>query len=500
MKRLLAVAAVMLAVFVAVFAVSRSATTAGLVPDGAVMLWASAIAAGDREMPIGRMVAAYPTVPFLATALLEFATPARTPIPVLLTGAVLALFAGGLLVSFRRTGMALAGAALAVLLIVLHPAMLRAAIAGPSEIIFAIFLFLLGRALFDLRARSGAPEVMAVALSLLGLTFSHPLGAAIACAAIPLFVVSIRPELLSNRPFNLLLALLFPTAFCVAAFCYMSWVFPGSGWTFLIAPAEGVATWAAAFSDLFGRGLSGWLAFDAGVAVVAALLLAAPIVPVAMVWIRRRRPLLSPALMIVAMTAAAAGIAVATGLFGDPAAAAVMPPILAAIVIVQIPPVRERLAVMLALLALGWFGGIAGLAISDPGGTVNVAVALAGRNVDIARVAAIDLGKATVGRDGILVDTLNAPAVVLGRGRARGLLSPSGEAFTLGILFSRIDSPFVAVPDPLIGTGAQDRLNKAFPQLYRHGAAGYHVIYDNAGWRLFERTTIASGQPAPAAY
>jgi hypothetical protein len=500
MKRLLSVAAVTLTVFVAVFAVSRSATTAGLVPDDAVTLWASAITAGDREMPIGRMLAAYPTIPFLATTLLEFVTPARTPTPVLLTAAVLALFAGALFASFRRMGMPQIGGPLMVFLIMLHPAVLRAAIAGPAEIIFAVFLFLLSRALFSLRARSGAPEVMAVALSLLGLTFSHPMGAAIACAAIPLFVLSIRPELFSNRPLNLVLALVFPTAFCVAAFSYMSWVFPGSGWTFLIAPAEGVATWAAAFSNLFGRGLTGWLALDAGIAVVVALLLAAPIVPVAMVWIWRRRPLLSPALTIVAMTAAAAGIAVSTGLFGDPAAVAVMPPILAAIVIIHVPPVRERLAFVLPLLVLGWFGGIAGLAAADPTGTVNVGVALAGRNVDLGRIAAVNLGNATVGHNGILVDTLNAPAVVLGRGRARGLLSPSDEAFTLGILFSRIDTPFVAVPDPLIGTGAQDRLNKAFPLLYRRGAAGYHLIYDNAGWRLFARTETALGQPMRTAY
>jgi hypothetical protein len=204
--------------------------------------------------------------------------------------------------------------------------------------------------------------------------------------------------------------------------------------------------------------------------------------------------------MIVAMTAAAAGIAVSTGLFGDPAAIAVMPPILAAIVIIHVPPVRERLAFVLPLLVLGWFGGVAGLAVADPTGTVNVGVALAGRTVELGRIAAVNLGNATLGHDGILVDTLNAPAVVLGRGRARGLLSPSDEAFTLGILFSRIDAPFVAVPDPLIGTGAQDRLNKAFPLLYRRGAAGYHLIYDNAGWRLFARTETALGQPTRTAY
>lgn len=487
MRRAMSVAVVMLVAAVAAFAVSKSATTIGLIPDDAVTLWANAIAAGDGQMPIGRILAAYPTIPFLTTALLEFVVPVGTPTPVLLTAGVLALLAGAMFVSFRRIGIPLIGASLMVFLIVLHPAVLRAAIAGPAEMIFTGFLFLLGGALFDLRARSAVPEVMAASLALLGLAFSHPMGAAIVCASIPLLVFSVRPELLSSWVHNLVLALLFPTAFCIAAFSYMSWVFPGSGWSFLIAPAEGLATWAAGFSDLFGRGVSGILPLDAGIAVVIALLLGAPIVPVAIASVRRRRPLVAPALVMIAMTVIAAAIAVLTGLFGDPAPVAVLPPILAAIVIIHIPLVRERLALVLPLLLVGWFGGIVGLAIVDPRGAMNVRSVLGGRTVDMERLAAINLGNATVGRDGILVDTFNAPAIVLGRGRARGLLAPSNEAFVLDVLFSRIDTPFVAVPDPQIGIGAQDRLNRAFPLLYRRGTAGYRLIYDQANWRLFAR-------------
>ena len=487
MKREISVAAVVLIAFAAVFAVTRSAGNAGLVPDDAVTLWANAIAAGDGQMPIGRIIAAYPTIPFLATSLMELLTPAGTPTPVLLTAGILAVLAGALQVRFRRLDLPPLGGPLMVLLIVLHPAILRAATAGPSEMIFTVFLFLLGGAMFELRVRSAAPQVMAVALSLLGLAFAHPMGAAVVCAAIPLLVFSVRPELLSSWTLNLLMTLAFPTLFCVAAFSYVSWVFPGSGWSFLIAPAEGVANWAAAFSDMFGTGLTGLPALDAGLAVVIALVLAAPLVPVAVSWIWRRRPLVAPALVIVAMTALAASLAVLTGLFGDPAAVAVMPPVLAAIVILHVPPVRQRLALVLPLLVAGWFGGLIGLAIVDPRGASNVRVAFKGRNVDTERLAAVSLGNATVGREGVLVDTYNAPAIVLGRGGARGLLSPSDETFGLSVLFSRIDTPFVAVPDPQIGIGAQDRLNKAFPLLYRRGAAGYRLIYDNANWRMFAR-------------
>jgi hypothetical protein len=485
--RTIPVALVMSAAFAAVFVLSRITATAGLISDDAVTLWAGAITAGDGEMPIGRVVAAYPTIPFLATTLLEFVTPLGTPTPVLLTAGVLALLAGVWLVSFRRVGFPLVAAAMAALLLAFHPAMLRAAIAGPADMILAAFLCLLGVALYDLRARSAAPEVMAVALALLGLAFSHPMGAALACAAIPLLIFAVRPEMLGGSASNLLIALIFPTVFCVGAFAYLSWVFPGHGWSFLMAPAEGLATWAVGFSQLFGRGLTGWLALDAAIAVAVALVLAAPLVPVAITWIYRRRPLVAPTLVIIAMTIAAAWLAVITGLFGDPAAIAVMPPILAAIMITRVPVVRERLASVLLLLVAGWIGGTIGLAIADPRGATNVLFALEGRGVDQERLAAINLGRATIGRDDVLVDTFNAPAIVLGRGRAHGLLIPSDEAFTLGVLFSRIDAPFVAVPDPQIGIGVQDRLNKAFPLLYRRGAPGYRLIYEKANWKLFAR-------------
>jgi hypothetical protein len=299
--------------------------------------------------------------------------------------------------------------------------------------------------------------------------------------------LAVRPELVASSAFNVVVALIFPTAFCVGAFAYMSWVFPGSGWSFLMAPSEGIATWAVAASKLFGRGLTGSPALDASLGVALALALGAPLVPVATAWVYRRRPLVAPAGVVVAMSLAAAWIAVATGLFGDPAALAVVPPILAAIVLTRVPLVRERLAVVLPLLVLGWLGGIVGLAMVDPRGAANIQAAIESRGVDQERVAAISLGGATAGRDGVLVDTFNAPAVVLGRGRARGLLSPNHEAFTLGVLFSRIDAPFVAVPDPQLGSGAQDRLNKAFPLLYRRGAPGYSLVYENASWRLFAR-------------
>jgi hypothetical protein len=62
----------------------------------------------------------------------------------------------------------------------------------------------------------------------------------------------------------------------------------------------------------------------------------------------------------------------------------------------------------------------------------------------------------------------------------------------MAMLFGRLATPFVAVPDPQSITGANDRLNKTFPALYRHGAPGYRVVYQNTTWRLF---SLSSNTP-----
>jgi hypothetical protein len=216
--------------------------------------------------------------------------------------------------------------------------------------------------------------------------------------------------------------------------------------------------------------------------------LGAPLAVVALGMVYRRRPLLTPALVFVATMITAGAITVATGLFGDPTAIAVAAPVLTAIVVARVPVVRERVWFFVFLLALGWFGGVASLAIIDPGTITRVTAMIEGRSGDTDRLDALAVGGAMIGHDGILADTDNAPAIVLGRGRASGLFDPSSEPFGLAQLFARLDAPFIAVPDPHSATGVNDRLNKVFPTLYRDGTPGYRIIYQNTTWRLFTRS------------
>jgi hypothetical protein len=492
MTRALAAAPIAALAFVLILTLAAVAVSRGLLSDDALRLWAGASTAADGQVPLGRIVAAYPTLPFLATTLVAWLAPADTPAPALVAAGLLGLFAAACFAAFRKAQLPKSTAAIATLLVTFHPALLRAVVAGPSDMFLAVFLLMFCRALYDLRARSGTSEVMSVGLALMALAFSHPLGAAFAFAAVPFLIFAVRPVLVAYSALNVVIALIFPTVFAIAAFSYVSWIFPGDGWTFFAAPTQSLSLWTAAVTRAVGDRLSGSLPLYAGLAMAVALLIGAPIAAVMLLYVRRRRPLVVPAEIFVGIAIAATALSVLTGFFGDPTALVIAAPVLAATTVIRIPVAHQRPGLTVALLLWGWFGGLASLVLVDPI-TINYLHGAQIRDGD-ERIDALTAGGAVAKDDGVLVDIGNAPAFVLGHGRVRGLLGPQSEPFTLAILFDRIDTPFVAVPDPQSGTGVNDRLDKAFPNLFREGVPGYRVIYQNNTWRLFARINAASAR------
>jgi hypothetical protein len=150
-------------------------------------------------------------------------------------------------------------------------------------------------ALYDLRARSGTSEVMAVGLALMALAFSHPMGAAFAFAAVPFLVFAVRPVLVASSAMNVVIALIFPTLFMrsLPSLCVVG--FSGRRLELLCrADAKPVAVDRGRGAALRQRPfrLSN---IDASLAMGAALAIGAPIAVVMLALVYRRRPLVVPA-------------------------------------------------------------------------------------------------------------------------------------------------------------------------------------------------------------
>src|SRR5580704_4193599 len=131
--RVLAVAPVGLATFVVILLLAAFAVRLGLVADDTLRLWAGASTAADGEVPIGRIVAAYPTLPFTITTLVAWIAPANAPAPALVAAALFAVFAVSCFRLFQKASLPLAAATVMTILLAFHPALLRAVVAGPGD-------------------------------------------------------------------------------------------------------------------------------------------------------------------------------------------------------------------------------------------------------------------------------------------------------------------------------------------------------------------------------
>ena len=273
----------------------------------------------------------------------------------LVAAGLLALIAAFCFRAFRKAGLpSVAAAAVVTLLIALHPALLRAVVAGPADMFLAAFLLMLCLALYDLRARSGTSEVMGVGLALMALAFSHPMGAAFAFAAMPFLAFAVRPVLVANSALNVIIALIFPTLFAIAAFTYVSWVFPGRRLELLRgAGAEPVAVDRGAWRGYSADGLSGVLAIDASLAMARGACHRCA----ACAGDARARAIGGgrssfPAQCLSPRRSRQPRSASLSGFFGDPTAIVVAAPVLAATVVIRVPVARERIVLVIALLML----------------------------------------------------------------------------------------------------------------------------------------------------
>src|ERR1700691_447592 len=108
--RVLSAAPIGLGTFVVILLLAAFAVRLGLVADDTLRLWAGASIAADGEVPIGRIIAAYPTLPFTITTLVAWIVPADAPAPALVAAALLAVFAVSCFLLLRKVGLPLVAA------------------------------------------------------------------------------------------------------------------------------------------------------------------------------------------------------------------------------------------------------------------------------------------------------------------------------------------------------------------------------------------------------
>jgi len=116
--------------------------------------------------------------------------------------------------------------------------------------------------------------------------------------------------------------------------------------------------------------------------------------------------------------------------------------------------------------------------------------AMQGENVMMAvdKDADLQLGKwLNAHRQPTMLYERSAYRAIAARGDADRLMLSFSMGFKSAIR-ERIPSVMqLAVPDPTSELGRRDLLNVRYPNLYSNGFAGFRLVYDKLGWRVYRR-------------
>lgn len=498
MIRALRFAAIALVAFAALLAVNGWLRQHGFVPAGVMHDWGEIVLYSDGKGSFREFTTTYPPIAFALGVLAG--VPIRQisflPPPVVTAALLAALLAATWATTLRAAGYGRWWSVVLMTLVCLHPFFLYQATTGVGAVLLLIAVYWFASAYRASRINGRVTDLMNLALALAFTAFVHPLGALICVLALPFLALALPPALIARSALNSMLVLLFPLLFALGSFAYENALFEDSAFSFL-RNLFGHIPAVVQTGNGFGAVPSGPLAWCIVIGVAALTVVAA--MPVALMpvlrWPQERglaRPI--PALFALASVAVVGvGIeAVTRGGTANPSALfeIAAPFVALATVAARHLPLSPRrrgavAALLLAGVVLGW--GVSFLWRSgEPALWRDAAM---GVSVDVGQNAgAVALGRYLATRTDILIDASAHPAVLAARGSAYGLVVPTDDAFMLATLTRQIRTRFIAVPDPnVLAMLNDDLIIQAFAKMYEQGTRGYHLIYDNNGWRVYER-------------
>ena len=419
------------------------------------------------------LVSQYPPLPFLTFFLIQ-------SLPVSLPGGPLAVGTGFLagimattwLASFRRKRFGWVGSAAIALALLLNPLTLWAASTYPSTLFIVAGVWTFGYGLFELRRELIASHMVTLGLGLMIVALSVESGVAAIMAALPFILIAFPARLSARAPGGLILTILFPAIGTIAAIAFINWIFTGSPTAFLpdIAGANSFYRETPVFSR--------FSVFNLTAALLALIILSAPLVLAFIVIVYRRTALSAPAAMLLlSLLIWGVGGELIDGSF-DPALPVCAFGAVSALIIARWPSDRWPVPSLAVLVPLGVLGSAVSVFFLDdrtPAGAPND---------DLRQVA-----RTLPDNADILLDAGQWPELIAYRGSAEGIVAYGTPGFQRVLLTYAPEQRYIIVPSPDLAQRRQDRLSNAIPGFWTGKLLlDYELVYDSRSWRVYERS------------
>lgn len=442
-------------------------------PLGALV--GDALLGAGGKADAGEVLASYPPLSLMPLIAVQAVTGlegfgAAHLLSVVLASGLAALWLRGLLLAKYQP---LAASAITLLLCA-NPLFMMAMAEGPELMltVTAAYCFAIGA--FAVRARGGVNDLMLCSGSLVLMAFAGQSGFLLMVATLPFLSLVMPTDIRARSWVNVYVVLLFPLVFILLGFMLVNWMMLHDPLAFVRPQIEASGEW---FSG------SWRLATGEIVSAVAS----APILAGLFIFARGRGPIQSIALAMLGTVMLLALLTLETGL-GLSLAAALAPATgLAAAAAMRWPLQRHRPLRVLLMLTLGALGSATAVYAE------RYAMTSGSELRDDRQVAADrELGEFLRGRSGVMIDAAVHPQVVAARGSAEGLITASDTAFDIAMLRRRADRAAleVAVQRPDASRNA-DMIGRILPNFYQGGEAGFALIYDRDGWRVWSKRTGA---------
>ncbi|MCF6235757.1 MAG: hypothetical protein L3J70_05190 [Gammaproteobacteria bacterium] len=411
-------------------------------------------------------------------------------VPYLLSSLLIALLLTIWNHQLRHTELVLWQRTLLLMLILLQVPLLWAATTGGHIALTLLVFYFVCQACLRMNFQADLRSFIMLGLSLGLLFFVDAMALFIFIALFPFFAVIAPQRIFREAPLSMYIVIAIPLGVAVITWGYLGWIFEGRVSNFIYQPGSTfLGAWQhAADSPWLIRYGGQWFA-SLGAAFML-LLVYFPVVFLLLGLVAKRKNHLKISLTLILVPLIAITFATSKFYLERPIdmLALVIVGIMVQLSIIQIRKGWKFSAVVLLLVAGGVSGWYNFLQMSDP--AVHDWRKALFASLDNTHAADIALGQFLSRHRGeTLIDDFTAYRVIAARGDAENIALPRSDLFKLQVRRQVPDITYIVVPDPRVGQGGWDRINKHFPDLYASGMKNYQQVYDNQGWRVFKHVT-----------
>ncbi len=306
-------------------------------------------------------------------------------------------------------------------------------------------------------------------------------------ALFPFFALIAPRRIFLEAPLSVYIVISIPLGVAVLTWAYLGWVFEGGAGHFIRQPSSTfLGAWQHAADSPWLIQYGGqWFAPLA--AAFMLLLVYFPIVFLLLALTAKHKDHLKVSLALMSVPLIAIAFATSKFYLERPVEllALVMVAVMAELSIIQIRKGWKFPAVVLLLIVGGVSGWHSFLQTPDP--VVRDWQNALFARLDNTHTADVALGQFLSRQQGeVLIDDFTAYRVIAAHGDTAKMALPKSDLFKLQVRRQVPDIEYIVVPDPHVGQGGWDRINKHFPDLYTSGMKDYQRVYDYQGWRVFK--------------